>query len=98
MCRCPSQLLTGMCPLLRVCVCACVRARACVCVLCCVNRSRVPLDGLGGPNVPAAAAGALEVGAGLKHSLHLPLSEPELALSWCWSTDGYDLACAVYFR
>lgn len=48
--------------------------------------------------MPPAAAGALDVGAGLKHSLHLPLTEPELSVSWCWSTDGYDLACALYFR
>lgn len=48
--------------------------------------------------MPPAAAGGLEIGAGLKHSLHLPLTEPEFAVSWCWSTDGYDLACAVYFR
>jgi hypothetical protein len=58
---------------------------------------------------PAAAAGELQLGAGKEHEVMLPLTAEEqaggsggggggLSVAWCWSTDEYDLACAVSFR
>ena len=48
-------------------------------------------------STPAASAGELEIAAGQKHEVLLPLDAPGTAVSWCWSTEAHDLACSILF-